>query len=60
MDGPTLRAWREARGLSRRAASDVLGVNEQTLVDLESGRRSGAVLMPVLERLTAALQRLGE
>jgi len=28
-----LRAWREARGLSRREAADVLGVNKGTLRD---------------------------
>jgi len=53
-----LRAWRDARGLSRAEAAIVLGVNARTLEDLESGRRSGATLMPVLKRLTTALDRL--
>jgi transcriptional regulator with XRE-family HTH domain len=58
MTPPELRAWRDRHGLSRRAASDLLGVRDRTLEDLESGRRSGATLMPVLARLTLALDQL--
>jgi transcriptional regulator with XRE-family HTH domain len=53
-----LRAWREGRSLSRREAADILGVNERTLERLEYGRSDSSALLPVLERLTDALDRL--
>ncbi len=52
-----LRAWREGRGLSRRDAADLLGLDPRTLEALEQGRTSGNTLMPVLERLTYWIDR---
>ncbi len=54
----SLRAWRDARALSRRDAGEILGVNERTIETLEYGRAENSVLWPILGRLTEALDRL--
>jgi transcriptional regulator with XRE-family HTH domain len=58
MTPQSLCTWRTARDLSRRAAADVLGVNERTLEGLEAGRYPTSPLWGVLARLTAALDTL--
>lgn len=55
MDAVKLRAWRNARDLTRRAAADVLGVNLRTLEGLETGRHPTSPLWGVLAKLTSAL-----
>jgi transcriptional regulator with XRE-family HTH domain len=60
MTPKSLRAWREARGLSRRDASDVLGVAEGTLRGLEDGRYATSPLWGALDRLTLALDQIDE
>lgn len=55
MDADALRAWREGRGMSRRAAAEALGINERTLEGLEYDRSPNSVLWGPLERLIAML-----
>lgn len=58
MNPDDLRAWRNSRGLSQRAAAEALGVNVRNLQGLESGRSPTSPLWPVLAKLTAALDEL--
>jgi len=51
MNPEILRAWREERGLSRREAAELLGVNQRTLEDLEYGRSPNSPLWGVLARV---------
>lgn len=55
MTPDALRAWREGRGLSRRAAAEALGINERTLEGLEYGRSPDSALWGPLERLIVLL-----
>lgn len=51
----TLRAWRDARGLSAREAAVVLGLSVRTLEGLEQGRSPGSPLWGVLGKLLTLL-----
>jgi DNA-binding transcriptional regulator YiaG len=51
MDAATLRAWRDARGLSRREAAPLLGINVRTLEDLEYGRSPNSALWGAIARV---------
>jgi transcriptional regulator with XRE-family HTH domain len=54
----TLRAWREARRLSRRAAAALLGIPEGTLTSLEYGRSPQSALWGPLARIIDLLPPL--
>ena len=57
MTPETLRAWRERNGLSRRAAAELVGINERTLEGLENERRPGSALWGMLEKMIPLLER---
>jgi transcriptional regulator with XRE-family HTH domain len=47
----SLRAWREANGLTRRAAAELLGLSERSVENLEYGWSPQSPLWGVLEKL---------
>jgi transcriptional regulator with XRE-family HTH domain len=55
MTPDTLRTWRAARKLSRRAAASLLGISERTLEGLEYGRYAGSPLWGPIARIVQLL-----
>lgn len=55
-----IRAWREARGLSRRNAGVLLGLNPRTLEGLETGRAPRSAAWTPAKRIIALLSRVEE
>jgi transcriptional regulator with XRE-family HTH domain len=51
MTPETLRAWRKARGLSRREAAEMLAVNERTLERLEYGLAPTSALWGPIDKI---------
>jgi transcriptional regulator with XRE-family HTH domain len=50
-DPATIRAWRQAKGLTRREAAEWLGISRRTLQGLEQGRSPTSPLWAVLSRV---------
>lgn len=57
VDAPTLRAWRSERGLSGKAAAELLGVSTRTLEGLEQGRSPTSPLWGPISRLVKLLEK---
>ena len=55
MNPATLRAWRNARGLSRQEAAKVLAVPWRTIETLETGRAPQSALWGPLSRIVELL-----
>ena len=55
MTAATLRAWRNARGLSRKAAAELLAISERTLEGLEYGRYDASPLWGPIARIIELL-----
>lgn len=47
----TLREWRHERGLSRKAAAELLAISERTLEGLEYGRYNASPLWGPIGRI---------
>lgn len=60
MDPASLRSWRDAQGLSRRVAAELLGISERTLEGLEYGRYAASPLWGPITRIIEMLNQKAE
>ena len=58
MDATTLRAWRDARGLTRYEAGAMLAISWRTLETLEAGKSPTSALWGPIGRIIELLDRV--